>query len=197
VDFEWIKGVNCLSYQAWEGWLCLWWFWAQKLERTNRGRRELLACRKRAPGVLFVGEAGRPGPTGLGGCVPLPGSVFFNVMISPLWPLCPRAPLVAPPKHSRPQKCMTAAISGRCAYCASVIGRMQVWGPRCMPTATDKIMLGFAAGQTNSAPRCFCLALVDENFASLCWCPSPISPHACFLPGSNCPRRRLFKVKKP
>jgi hypothetical protein len=28
VDFEWIKGANCLSYQAWEGWLCLRWFWA-------------------------------------------------------------------------------------------------------------------------------------------------------------------------
>jgi hypothetical protein len=26
VDFEWIKGVNCLSYQAWKGWLCLWSF---------------------------------------------------------------------------------------------------------------------------------------------------------------------------
>jgi hypothetical protein len=35
VDFEWIKGVDCLSYQAWEGWLCLRWFWAQKLEHTN------------------------------------------------------------------------------------------------------------------------------------------------------------------
>jgi hypothetical protein len=23
VDFEWIKGMNCLIYQAWEGWLCL------------------------------------------------------------------------------------------------------------------------------------------------------------------------------
>jgi hypothetical protein len=35
-------------------------------------------------GVLFVGEAGRPGPTDLGGYVPLPGSVFSSVMISPL-----------------------------------------------------------------------------------------------------------------
>jgi hypothetical protein len=26
VDFEWIKGVNCLSNQAWEGWLSLRWF---------------------------------------------------------------------------------------------------------------------------------------------------------------------------
>jgi hypothetical protein len=36
VDFEWIKGVNCLSNQAQEGWLCLQWFWAQKLEHTNK-----------------------------------------------------------------------------------------------------------------------------------------------------------------
>jgi hypothetical protein len=28
--------------------------------------------------VPFIGQAGRPGPTGLGGCVPLPGSVFFQ-----------------------------------------------------------------------------------------------------------------------
>jgi hypothetical protein len=54
VDFEWIKGVNCLSYQAWEGWLFLWWFWTQKLEHTNRGRRELLACRRQAPGGCYL-----------------------------------------------------------------------------------------------------------------------------------------------
>jgi hypothetical protein len=58
--------MNCLSNQAQEGWLSLRWFWAQKLEHTNRGRRELLACRRRAPGVPFIGQAGRPGPTGLG-----------------------------------------------------------------------------------------------------------------------------------
>jgi hypothetical protein len=57
--FEWIKGVNCLSYQAWKGWLCLWWFWAQKLEHTNGGRREVLACRRRAPRGAFY-RAGRP-----------------------------------------------------------------------------------------------------------------------------------------
>jgi hypothetical protein len=78
VDFEWIKGVNCLSKQAWEGWLCLWWFWTQKLEHTNGGRTELLACRRRPPGVPFIGQVGRPGPTDPGGCVPLPGSVFFK-----------------------------------------------------------------------------------------------------------------------
>jgi hypothetical protein len=51
--------VNCLSYQAWEGWLRLWWFWTQKVEHTNGGRRELLACRRRAPGGAFY-RAGRP-----------------------------------------------------------------------------------------------------------------------------------------
>jgi hypothetical protein len=70
--------VNCLSYQAWEGWLCLRWFWARKLEHTNRGRRGMLGCRKREPGAPFIGEAGRPGPTGLGGFMPLTGSVFIQ-----------------------------------------------------------------------------------------------------------------------
>jgi hypothetical protein len=32
----------------------------------------------------FIGQAGWPGPTGPGGCVLLPGSVFFSAMISPL-----------------------------------------------------------------------------------------------------------------
>jgi hypothetical protein len=59
MDFEWIKGLNCLRKQAWEGWLSLWWFWTLKLEHTNRGRRELLACRRRAPrGAIWRG--GRP-----------------------------------------------------------------------------------------------------------------------------------------
>jgi hypothetical protein len=57
-------------------------------------------------GVLFIGQDGQPGPTGLGGCVLLPGSVSFSAMISPLWPLCPCAPLVAPPKCSRPLLCL-------------------------------------------------------------------------------------------
>jgi hypothetical protein len=36
VDFECIKVVDFfLSYQAWEGWLCLRRFWAHKLEHTN------------------------------------------------------------------------------------------------------------------------------------------------------------------
>jgi hypothetical protein len=71
VDFEWIKGVNCLSYQSWEGWLCLRWFWARKLEHTNWGRRGLLACRRWESGAPFIGQAGRPRPTGLGWFAPL------------------------------------------------------------------------------------------------------------------------------
>jgi hypothetical protein len=59
VDFEWIKGVYCLRYQAWEGWLCLRWFWAQKLEHTNWGRGGMLACRRREPGGSFC-RGGRP-----------------------------------------------------------------------------------------------------------------------------------------
>jgi hypothetical protein len=49
VGFEWIKGAYCLSYQAWEGWLCLRWFSAQKLEHTNWGWKGMLACRRREP----------------------------------------------------------------------------------------------------------------------------------------------------
>jgi hypothetical protein len=70
--------VDCLSYQAWEGWLCLRWFWAQKLEHTNWGRSGMLACRKREPGAPFIGEAGRPGPTGPRLRVLLPASAFFQ-----------------------------------------------------------------------------------------------------------------------
>jgi hypothetical protein len=29
MDFEWIKGVICLSKQTWEGWLSLRWFWTK------------------------------------------------------------------------------------------------------------------------------------------------------------------------
>jgi hypothetical protein len=48
-------------------------------------------------GVLFVGEAGRPGPTGLGGRVPLPGSVIFQHDHFSSVTSCPLAPRVAPP----------------------------------------------------------------------------------------------------
>jgi hypothetical protein len=67
-----------LSYQAWEGWLCLRRFWAHKLEHTNKGRRGKLACRKREPGGSLNRVAGRPGPTGLGSSVLLPASSFFQ-----------------------------------------------------------------------------------------------------------------------
>jgi hypothetical protein len=88
VDFKWIKGVNCLSYQAWEGWLCLWWFWAQKLEHTNRGRRELLACRRRAPGGAFY-RAGRPAWVDRPGWLRAPLWLgFLPARSSPLCDLC-------------------------------------------------------------------------------------------------------------
>jgi hypothetical protein len=70
--------VYCLSYQACEGWLCLRWFWAQKLEHTNRGRRGMLACRRRESGGSFCRRGGRPGPTGLGGRMPPQGSIFLQ-----------------------------------------------------------------------------------------------------------------------
>jgi hypothetical protein len=37
-----------------------------KFEHTNRELGELLAYQRRAPGDAYIGEAGRPGPTGLG-----------------------------------------------------------------------------------------------------------------------------------
>jgi hypothetical protein len=38
-----------------------------KLKHTNKELDEQLTCRRRAPGCLNRGEAGRPGTTGLGG----------------------------------------------------------------------------------------------------------------------------------
>jgi hypothetical protein len=38
----------------------------KKIEHTNKELGELLACQRRAPGGASIGEAGRPGPTGLG-----------------------------------------------------------------------------------------------------------------------------------
>jgi hypothetical protein len=57
-------------------------------------------------GVLFVGEAGRPGQPAW--VAPCPSLARFSssTIISPLWPLCPRAPLVALPKRSRPLLCL-------------------------------------------------------------------------------------------
>jgi hypothetical protein len=61
-----------------------------------------LPAEDRSRGAPFVGEVGRPGPTGLGGRVPLPASAFFQHDHSPPCPPCPRAPRVAPPKRSHP-----------------------------------------------------------------------------------------------
>jgi hypothetical protein len=70
MDFEWINGVNCLSKEAWEGCLSLWWFWIKNLSTQIGEGESCLPAEDEHPGVLFVGEAGRPGPTGLGGYVP-------------------------------------------------------------------------------------------------------------------------------
>jgi hypothetical protein len=50
-----------------------------KLEHTNKGLDEQVTCRRRAPGCLNRGEVGRLGPTGLGGLLLLPASVFFQL----------------------------------------------------------------------------------------------------------------------
>jgi hypothetical protein len=103
MDFEWFKGVIC---QTWEGWLSIMWFWTWNFEHTNREREELLVCRRRAPRVQFIGEAGWPGPTGLGGLVLPLARLSSSVMISPLWLSCQRAALVAPLKLSHPLLCL-------------------------------------------------------------------------------------------
>jgi hypothetical protein len=68
--------VNCLSYQAWEGWLCLRWFWHKNLSTQTEEGEGCLPAEDGSRGAPFVGEAGRPGLTGLGGRVPPQGSVF-------------------------------------------------------------------------------------------------------------------------
>jgi hypothetical protein len=53
-------------------------------------------------GAPFIGQVGRPGPTGLGWFDP-PGSALSpSTIIYPPLLSCPRAPRVAPPKCSRP-----------------------------------------------------------------------------------------------
>jgi hypothetical protein len=49
-----------------------------KLEHTNEELGEQLTCQRREPRCLNRGEAGRPGPTGLGGFLLLPAPVFFQ-----------------------------------------------------------------------------------------------------------------------
>jgi hypothetical protein len=61
MDFEWINGVNCLSKQTWEGWLSLWWLWTENFGKS------CLPAKHEHRGVHFIGVAGRPRPTGLGG----------------------------------------------------------------------------------------------------------------------------------
>jgi hypothetical protein len=106
MDFKWIKGVISWAKQTWEGWLSLRWFWTKIFEHTNREVGGLLACWRRALGVHFIGQAGRPGSTGLGGLMPPLARFSSSVMIFPLWHSCSRAPLVAPPKLSHPLLCL-------------------------------------------------------------------------------------------
>jgi hypothetical protein len=78
VDFELIKGVYCLSYQAWEvGYV----YGGSGHENLSTQTKEGVGClpaEDGSRGAPFVGEAGRPGPTGLGGRVPPQGSVFLQ-----------------------------------------------------------------------------------------------------------------------
>jgi hypothetical protein len=52
-----------------------------KIEHTNRDLDELLTSRGGAPGALKYGEAGQPGPTGLGGLVPSLAPVYSSTLI--------------------------------------------------------------------------------------------------------------------
>jgi hypothetical protein len=52
-----------------------------KFEHTNRELDELLAAEEEHWGGAYIGEASRPGPTGLGGFWLLLGSVFSSIII--------------------------------------------------------------------------------------------------------------------
>jgi hypothetical protein len=78
MDFEWIKGVICGAKQTWEGWLSLRWFWTKTSSTQIETGRSCLPAEDEHRGVHFIGEAGRPGPTGLGWPRASPGSVFLQ-----------------------------------------------------------------------------------------------------------------------
>jgi hypothetical protein len=93
MDFEWIKGVICWAKQTWKGWLSLRWFWTKTLSTQTESWR--VACfPKKSIGGAYIGEAGRPGLTGLG-C---------------LWPSLARFP----PAWSSPF----------CDFCACVLNKL-------------------------------------------------------------------------
>jgi hypothetical protein len=52
-----------------------------KFKHANRELGELLTCQRIAPGGAYIGEASRPGPTGLGCLWLLPGSGFSSMII--------------------------------------------------------------------------------------------------------------------
>jgi hypothetical protein len=59
------------------GWLCLRWFWAQNMSTQIEEKGEgCLPAEDGSRGAPFVGEAGRSGPTSLGGRVPPQSSIF-------------------------------------------------------------------------------------------------------------------------
>jgi hypothetical protein len=53
------------------------------------------------------------------------------------------------------QKCIAATTSARGAYCASLMGRMHLWGPACMASAGDKIVLAPTTRQSKFASWTF------------------------------------------
>jgi hypothetical protein len=62
------------------------------------------------------------------------------------------------------QKCIAVTTSARGAYCASLIGRMHLWGPACMAGAGDKILLGSTTGQSKFASLLFLPRAGGRNF---------------------------------
>jgi hypothetical protein len=96
----------CWAKLTWEGWLSLKQFWTKNSSTQTETWENCLLAENEHRGVHFIGEAGRPGTTGLGGFW-LPWLGFSSSMIiSTLCLLCPRAPLVAPPKLCHPLLCL-------------------------------------------------------------------------------------------
>jgi hypothetical protein len=77
MDFEWIKGVNCLSKQTWEGWPRLWWFWTKNLSTQTGEGKSCVPAKDEHRGCFYRG--GRPAWADRPGWLPCsPGSAFLQ-----------------------------------------------------------------------------------------------------------------------
>jgi hypothetical protein len=61
------------------------------------------------------------------------------------------------------QKCIAATTSARGAYCAALVGCMQLWDLACMADADDKNCWVPQLVKANLPDDCFCLAQDGKN----------------------------------